>query len=97
MKWLVGKYNGQFKSNYCILKDTKERSKYAPKPVILFMRQGNNDYIRISIANIHDLTKTASNNVKPTELEKFKKYLLELGAEYSKTGIGKIQEDTLKI
>ena len=97
MKWLIGKYNGQFKSNYCILKDTKERSKYAPKPVILIMRQGNNDYIHISVANIHDLSKTASKNVKPSELLKFKQRLIELGAEYSKTGIGKIQEDTLKI
>ena len=107
MKWLCGKYNvtsnkGKYnvtsnKGIYCILKDTKERSKYPPKPVLSFILWDNNDYVHISVANIHDLTKTASKNVKPIELEKFKKYLLELGAEYSKTGSGKIQEDTLKI
>lgn len=98
MKWFCGNYSGASgKSVYCILKDTKERSKYPPKPVLSFILWDNNDYVHISVANIHDLTKTASKNVKPTELEKFKKYLLELGAEYSKTGSGKIQEDTLKI
>lgn len=99
MKWLVGKYNGQFKSNYCILKDTKERSKYTSIPVISIIRwhAANKNIITIEIENIDNLSKTASKNVNPVELEKFKKYLLELGAEYSKTGSGKIQEDTLKI
>lgn len=97
MKWLVGKYDGRFKSTYCILKDTKERSKYTAKSVLSFMSWSNNDYIHINVANIYDLTKTASKNVKPTELLKFKKHLLDMGAEYVKTGIGEIQEDVLKI
>ena len=98
MKWLCGKYSGASgRGIYCILKDTKERTKYYPKPVLSFILWDNNDHVHISVANIYDLTKTASNNVKRTELEKFKKYLLELGAEYSKTGSGKIQDDMLKI
>lgn len=98
MQWLVGKYNGQFKSNYCILKDTKERSKYTSKSVISFIRwyDLNKNTITIKIENVDNLSKTASKNVKPTELEKFKRYLLELGAEYSETGAGKMQE-VLKI
>lgn len=100
MKWLCGNYSGTSgKSVYCILKDTKERSKYPPKPVLSFMlwHRVDKNTMYIEIAYINQLSKTASKNVKPTELEKFKKYLLELGAEYSKTGSGKIQEDTLKI
>jgi hypothetical protein len=97
MKWVVGKYNGQFKSTYCILKDTKERSKYTAKSVLSFMSWSNNDYIHINVANIYDLSKTASKNVKPSELLKFKQRLLELGAEYSKTGVGKVREDILEI
>ena len=98
MKWNCGKYTIASKRGiYCILKDTKERTMYPPKSVLSFILWDNNDYIHIRVANIHDLTKTASNNVKSAELEKFKKYLLELGAEYSKTGAGKIQDDMLKI
>ena len=98
MKWVAGKYEGQFKSTYCILKDTKERSKYPPKPVISFMLWDWNDKkITINVSDTQDLTKTASKNVKPSELLKFKQRLLELGAEYSKTGTGRIQNDTLKI
>ena len=98
MKWVVGKYDGQFKSTYCILKDTKERSKYPPKPVISFILWSWNDKkITINVSDIQDLTKTASKNVKPSELLKFKQRLLELGAEHTKTGIGKIREDVLEI
>lgn len=98
MKWLVGKYSeASGKSIYCILKDTKERTKYPPKPVLSFMLWSNKDYVHIEISDINQLSKTARKNVKLTELVKFKQYLLELGAEYSKTGSGKIQEDTLKI
>jgi hypothetical protein len=97
MKWLVGRYTGSFSGVYCILKDTKEINKYCETPVLSFMRWNNDNYINIHISNIYDLTKTASKNVKPTELLKFKQYLLNMGAEYSKTGIGKIQEDKLKI
>lgn len=98
MKWVCGKYAiASSRGIYCMLKDTKERTKYPPKSVLSFILWSNNDYIHIRVANIQDLTKTARNNVKPTELEKFKKYLLELGAEYSKTGAGKIQDDMLKI
>ena len=98
MKWVCSKYSAPSNSFvYCMLKDTKERTKYPPKSVLSFILWGNNDYIHINVANIHDLTKTASNNVKPAELEKFKKYLLKLGAEYSKTGTGRIQNDALKI
>ena len=97
MKWLAGKYDGQFKSIYCILKDTKERSKYPPKPVISFMLWGDDKKITINVSDIYDLSKTASKNVKPTELLKFKQRLLKLGAEYSITGGGKVREDTLKI
>lgn len=100
MKWNCGKYFlGSDKNIYCILEDTKERSKYVAKPVLSFMLWDNVDKnaVFIEIPDINKLSKTASKNVKPTELEKFKKYLLELGAEYSKTGSGKIQEDTLKI
>ena len=98
MKWVAGKYNGQFKSNYCILKDTKERSKYPPKPVISFILwDWNAKKITIDIPDIHDLSKTAGKNVKPTELLKFKQRLIELGAEYSKTGAGKVREDVLEI
>jgi hypothetical protein len=49
------------------------------------------------VSNIYELSKTASKNVKPTELLKFKQHLLNMGAEYSKTGTGRIQEDVLKI
>lgn len=98
MKWICSKYSGASgKSVYCILTDTKVRSKYHTKSALSFILWDNDDHMHISVTNIHDLTKTASKNVKPTELEKFKKYLLELGAEYSKTGIGKIQDDMLKI
>lgn len=98
MQWVVGKYKGQFGSNYCILKDTKERSKYA-RHVLSFIRwyDLNKNTLTIVIENVDKLSKTASKNINPAELEKFKRYLLELGAEYAKTGIGKIQEDTLKI
>ena len=98
MKWVTGKYDGQFKSTYCILRDTKERSKYPPKPVISFMLWGWGDKkITINVSDIHDLSKTASKNVKPSELLKFKQCLLELGAEHAKTGTGKIREDILEI
>ena len=98
MKWIAGKYAGQFKANYCILKDTKERSKYPPKPVISFTVWGWNDKkITVNVSNIQDLTKTASKNVKPSELLKFKQRLIELGAEYSKTSTGKVREDILEI
>lgn len=98
MKWDIGKYSGPAgKSTYCILEDTKERSKYVAKPVLSFILWDNNKYICIEITDINKLSKTASKNVKPTELEKFKKYLLDMGAEYSKTGSGKIQYDMLKI
>jgi hypothetical protein len=100
MKWNCGKYN--LTSNrgiYCILKDTKERSKYHSKSVLSFILWDNVDKnaVYIEIPDINKLSKTTSKNVKPIELEKFKKYLLDMGAEYSKTGSGKIQEDTLKI
>ena len=98
MKWLCGKYSGASgRGIYCILKDTKERTKYPPKPVLSFMLWDNDDHIHISMPSIDQLSKTASKNVKPTELEKFKKYLLDMGAEYSKTGTGRIQDDMLKI
>jgi hypothetical protein len=98
MKWVAGKYNGQFKSNYCILKDTKARSKYHSKSVISFMLWDSNDEkITINVPNIYELSKTTSKNVKPSELLKFKQRLLELGAEYSKTGTGKVREDVLEI
>ena len=98
MKWITGKYDGQFKSTYCILKDTKERSKYPPKPVISFTLWSWDDKkITINVSDIHDLSKTASKNVKLSELLKFKQRLIELGAEYSKTGAGKVREDTLEI
>lgn len=98
MKWDVGKYSGASgKSTYCMLKDTKERSKYISEPVISFMLWDNNKYVYIEIIDINKLSKTASKNIKPTELEKFKRRLLELGAEYSKTGIGVIQDNMLKI
>lgn len=98
MKWDIGKYSGPAgKSTYCILEDTKERSKYHSKSVLSFILWDNNDHINIRVENIYNLSKTASKNVKPTELEKFKKYLLDMGAEYSKTGSGKIQYDMLKI
>ena len=98
MKWLVGKYDGQFKSTYCILKDTKERSKYPPKPVISFMSwDWKREKITIDIPDIHDLSKTASKNVKPSELLKFKQRLIELGAEYSKARTGRVLEDVLEI
>lgn len=98
MKWVCVKYN--LTSNrciYCILKDTKVRSKYFPTSILSFILWDNNDHINIMVENIYSLSKTASKNVNPTELSKFKQHLLELGAEYSKTGSGKIQEDTLKI
>jgi hypothetical protein len=98
MKWIVSKYNGQFKATYCILKDTKERSKYHSKSVISFMLWDSNvKKITINVSTIYALSKTASKNVKPSELLKFKQRLIELGAEYSKTGIGKVLEDTLEI
>ncbi len=98
MKWVAGKYDGQFKSTYCILKDTKERSKHLLKSVISFMLwDWNTKKINIEVSDIHDLSKTASKNVKPSELLKFKQRLIELGAEYSKTGTGKVREDVLEI
>ena len=99
MKWVVGKYNGQFKSNYCILKDTKERSKYTSIPVISIIRwhDRKKNIITIEIENVDNLSKTASKNVNPVELEKFKKYLLELGAEYLKTSTGITRENILEI
>jgi hypothetical protein len=97
MKWLVGKYTGSLSGVYCILKDTKERSKYRETPVLSFMKWNNDNYVKIHISNIYDLTKTASKNVKPTELLKFKQHLLNMGAEYAKTGAGIIQENVLKI
>lgn len=100
MKWNCGKYFlGSDKNIYCILEDTKERSKYVAKPVLSFTLWDNVDKnaVYIEIPDINKLSKTTSNNVKPTELEKFKKYLLDMGAEYSKTGSGKIQYDMLKI
>jgi len=98
MKWLCGKYSGASgKSVYCILKDTKERTKYPPKPALSFMLWGDKEYVHIEIADINQLSKTARKNVKPTELLKFKQYLLDMGAEYSKTGSGKIQENKLQI
>lgn len=100
MTWSVGKYSGvSGKFASCILTDTKERSKYISKPVISFIRwyDLNKNTINIEIQNIDNLTETARKNVKPTELEKFKRRVLELGAEYSKTGSGKIQDDMLKI
>ena len=37
MKWLCGKYSGSsYKHIYCILTDTKERSKYTAKSVLTF-------------------------------------------------------------
>jgi hypothetical protein len=57
----------------------------------------NDEKITINVPNIYELSKTTSKNVKPSELLKFKQRLLELGAEYSKTGTGKVQEDVLKI
>ena len=98
MKWVVGKYEWQFKNIHCILKDTKERSKYPPKPVISFMLwDWNAKKIIINVSNIYDLSKTASKNVKPSELLKFKQRLLKLGAEYSKSSTGRVLEDTLEI
>lgn len=100
MKWNCGKYFlGSDKNIYCILEDTKARNKYVDKSVLSFILWDNVDKnaVYIEIPDINKLSKTTSKNVKPTELEKFKKYLLELGAEYSKTGSGKIQYDMLKI
>lgn len=97
MKWIASKYTGSFRGVYCILKDTKERSKYHTKSVLSFILWDNDDYIHINVSDIHNLSKTASKNVKPTELLKFKQHLLNMGAEYSKTGAGRTQEDVLKI
>lgn len=98
MKWLCSKYSGASgKSIYCILKDTKVRSKYHTKSVLSFILWDNDDHVYISMPSIDQLSKTASKNVKPTELLKFKQYLLDMGAEYSKTGTGRIQDDMLKI
>ena len=37
MKWVCGKYSGSSNKNiYCILTDTKERSKYTAKSVLTF-------------------------------------------------------------
>lgn len=97
MKWLVGRYAGSLSGVYCILKDTKERSRYHATPTLSFMLWDKDNYVKIHISDIHELTKTASKNVKPTELLKFKQYLLNMGAEYSKTGAGIIRENVLKI
>ena len=98
MKWIVSKYNGQFKATYCILEDTKVRSKYHSKSAISFVLWDSNvKKITINVSNIYELSKTASKNVKPSELLKFKQRLMELGAEYSKTGAGKVREDVLEI
>ena len=98
MNWIAGKLNvSPLKSVYCILQDKKERSKYYRKPTIMFTLEAGRDEMVINIANFNQLTKTAQKNVKESELLKFKQYLLDNGARYSKTGIGKIQEDTLKI
>jgi hypothetical protein len=100
MKWNCGKYSlGPDQNIYCILEDIKERNKYVAKPVLSFMLWDNVDKnaVYIEIPDINKLSKTTSKNVKPIELEKFKKYLLDMGAEYSKTGSGKIQCDMLKI
>jgi hypothetical protein len=98
MKWIIVRYDGLFKSIYCTLKDTKERSKYPSNPAISFMLlDWNRKKIKINVSHTYDLSKTVSKNVKPSELLKFKQRLIELGAEYSKTGTGKVQEDVLEI
>lgn len=96
MHWIAGYMNTSIKSAYCILRDTKERVT-VPKPVLMFVVDDNEDIMRIHIADISSLSKTASKNVKPTELLKFKQYLLKLGAKYTKTGYGKILENVLEI
>ena len=98
MKWTAGKLNiSPLKTVYCILQDTKERSKYCRKPTIMFALETGRDEMVISIADFDQLTKTAQKNVKESELLKFKQYLLDNGARYSKTGIGLEIKNTLLI
>jgi hypothetical protein len=94
MNWLIGqmKYG-----TYVILQDTKERSKFGKVPVISFIFYNDNNKLTINVSKFNKLTKTAQKNVNENELLKFKQRLMELGAEYSKTGTGKVCEDILKI
>ena len=98
MKWTAGKMNfNRLKSVYCILQDTKERSKYYRKPTLMFTLDIGDNEMTINIADFDQLTKTTKKNVKESELLKFKQYLLDKGARYSKTGIGLEMKNTLLI